>query len=169
MNWSGVSAVAELIGALGVIISLVYLATQIRVSRLESRASSIDRLVELWSKYVGANADHPHLAAIVAKASLDDRGFEQLPLNERIQLSAHLTRMFLVFQAFHDHKSDGTVDGELWDAVNRTIRDISSIPMFDLWWSTRRHWFANSFASYIETLTGSNEKSELKYLSSDGT
>ena len=33
MNWDAVGAIAELLGAIGVIASLVYLATQIRQSR----------------------------------------------------------------------------------------------------------------------------------------
>jgi hypothetical protein len=33
MNWDAIGAIAELLGAIGVIASLVYLATQIRQSR----------------------------------------------------------------------------------------------------------------------------------------
>lgn len=33
MNWDAIGAIAELLGAIGVIVSLVYLATQIRQSR----------------------------------------------------------------------------------------------------------------------------------------
>jgi hypothetical protein len=33
MNWDAIGAIAELLGAVGVIASLVYLATQIRQSR----------------------------------------------------------------------------------------------------------------------------------------
>ena len=41
MNWEAVGALAELIGAAGVILSLIYLATQVRQSNQESRASMI--------------------------------------------------------------------------------------------------------------------------------
>jgi len=33
MNWEAIGAIAELLGAIGVIVSLIYLATQIRHSR----------------------------------------------------------------------------------------------------------------------------------------
>ena len=33
MNWDAIGAIAELLGAIGVIASLIYLATQIRQSR----------------------------------------------------------------------------------------------------------------------------------------
>ena len=40
MNWDAIGAIAELLGAVGVIASLVYLATQIRHSRDQMRAAT---------------------------------------------------------------------------------------------------------------------------------
>jgi len=40
MNWDAVGAIAELLGAIGVIASLVYLATQIRQSRDQMQAAT---------------------------------------------------------------------------------------------------------------------------------
>jgi hypothetical protein len=40
MNWEAVGAIAELLGAIGVIASLVYLAIQIRMSRSVVRTSN---------------------------------------------------------------------------------------------------------------------------------
>jgi hypothetical protein len=40
MNWEAIGAIAELLGAIGVIASLVYLATQIRSNTLVTRAES---------------------------------------------------------------------------------------------------------------------------------
>ena len=37
MNWDAVGAIAELLGAIGVIGSLIYLATQVRSSNLASQ------------------------------------------------------------------------------------------------------------------------------------
>ena len=39
MNWDAIGAIAELLGAIGVIASLVYLATQIRQNTATVRAS----------------------------------------------------------------------------------------------------------------------------------
>ncbi len=40
MNWDAIGAIAELLGAIGVIASLVYLATQIRHSREQMRLNT---------------------------------------------------------------------------------------------------------------------------------
>ena len=41
MNWDAIGAIAELLGAVGVIVSLVYLATQIRQSREQMNQNTV--------------------------------------------------------------------------------------------------------------------------------
>ena len=53
MNWDAIGAIAELLGAIGVIASLVYLAGQIRQSREQMRAATYQQLHE----YIGESAN----------------------------------------------------------------------------------------------------------------
>jgi len=46
MNWDAIGATAELLGAVGVIASLVYLATQIRQSRDQIRTATYQQIFE---------------------------------------------------------------------------------------------------------------------------
>ena len=71
MNWNAIGAAAEFIAAAGVIISLAYLAIQVRMYSADTRHGSIDRLVEIWSTYIGAVADHRDLALVWAKGYRD--------------------------------------------------------------------------------------------------
>ena len=45
MNWDAIGAIAELLGAVGVIASLVYLATQIRHSREQTERNTRESFV----------------------------------------------------------------------------------------------------------------------------
>jgi hypothetical protein len=74
MNWEAIGALAELLAAVGVIVSLVYLASQIRHSREQMRQNT--RAVEAqvsWAhfdsvyKLYHARAENPELVAIVQK------------------------------------------------------------------------------------------------------
>jgi len=82
MNWDAIGAIAELLGAVGVIASLVYLATQIRQSREQlsqtpraMRADTYqqfyrgfnDDLWRAWTVKLQIEPDHP---AIISR---DDR------------------------------------------------------------------------------------------------
>ena len=149
MNWNAIGALSEILAAIGVVVSLVYLAMQIRMSRAENRSASIDRLVELWGTYVGALADNPQLAVIVAKG-LHDYG--QLEVAERAQVSAHLSRIMRVSEAIFMHYRDDTIDPELWTGINSSLDDISNMPLVSQWWPTRRHWFGETFSNHIDSL-----------------
>jgi hypothetical protein len=46
MNWEAIGAIGETVGALGVVISLLYLATQLRHSSRTAKASALDQAVE---------------------------------------------------------------------------------------------------------------------------
>ena len=157
MNWNAIGALSEILAAIGVVVSLVYLAMQIRMSRAENRSASIDRLVELWGTYVGALADNPQLAVIVAKG-LHDYG--QLEVAERAQVSAHLSRIMRVSEAIFMHHRDGTIDAELWNGINSSLDDISNMPLVNQWWPTRRHWFGESFRNHIDVLMQSDKRTD---------
>jgi heme/copper-type cytochrome/quinol oxidase subunit 1 len=49
MNWEMISAVGQMLGAIGVIISIVYLAAQIRNQNKESRRQAMNVLTTHWS------------------------------------------------------------------------------------------------------------------------
>lgn len=142
MNWGAVSAFAETLAALGVIVSLVYLAIQIRMSRREARHNSIDRLVELWSSFAGAIADNSDLAATVVKG-LD--GLDKLSEVEKAMFFAHFGRILRVSKAMYMHHIDGTISPNLWRGVDASLTDIMRTPAARQYWPIRSHWFSADF------------------------
>ena len=53
MNWEAIGAIAELLGAVGVIASLVYLATQIRHSREQMRENTRALQAGTYTEWIG--------------------------------------------------------------------------------------------------------------------
>ncbi|HEX4653805.1 MAG TPA: hypothetical protein VH227_06115 [Candidatus Udaeobacter sp.] len=49
MNWEMISAVGQMLGAVGVIISIIYLTAQIRNQNKESRGGAMNVLTTHWS------------------------------------------------------------------------------------------------------------------------
>jgi heme/copper-type cytochrome/quinol oxidase subunit 1 len=49
MNWEMISAVGQMLGAIGVIISIIYLAAQIRNQNKESQRAAMNVLTTHWS------------------------------------------------------------------------------------------------------------------------
>ena len=49
MNWEMISAIGQMLGAIGVIISIIYLAAQIRNQNKESQRAAMNVLTTHWS------------------------------------------------------------------------------------------------------------------------
>ncbi len=67
MNWDAIGAIGEIVGALAVVLSLIYLATQIRVSNKVAQRDSRMNLLELANGFWSGTADSPSLAKVRVK------------------------------------------------------------------------------------------------------
>ena len=99
MNWEAVGAVGETLGALGVIASLIYLASQIRAQNRESRAAAANEWTNQWNNFLGSFSEHPNLSELWIKGVPD---FAALNPTEVVQFSSHLGRIFRVGENIHD-------------------------------------------------------------------
>ncbi len=68
MNWDAIGAIAELLGAIGAIAALVYLATQIRQGNALARAQSRQNLLDTFSQTNWEVARNDHVKRVVASA-----------------------------------------------------------------------------------------------------
>jgi len=68
MNWEMISAVGQMLGAIGVIISIIYLAAQIRNQNKESQRAAMNVLTSHWSDLNRTLAENPDMAALWLRA-----------------------------------------------------------------------------------------------------
>ena len=95
MNWEAIGAVAEAAGALGVLVSIVYLALQVKQNTEESR---IARAQSLNTANADANAlvaNNPELSVIVRSGMID---FEALSKSDKFRFST----IFFSFMTKYD-------------------------------------------------------------------
>jgi heme/copper-type cytochrome/quinol oxidase subunit 1 len=86
MNWEMISAVGQKLGAIGVIISIVYLAAQIRNQNKESQRQAMNVLTSHWSDLNRTLVENPDLAALWLRAL---QSFEDLDSTSKLGL-AHI-------------------------------------------------------------------------------
>jgi hypothetical protein len=60
VNWEAISAIGQLVGALAVVISLIYVAREIRSNARSARLASVGTLIQ----WLGQITQHPHLAEL---------------------------------------------------------------------------------------------------------
>jgi hypothetical protein len=67
MNWEAIGAIGEILGAGAVIVTLVYLAVQIRHVREQNQSNALDHIIESLNDFAGRIAESDSLASIVSR------------------------------------------------------------------------------------------------------
>jgi hypothetical protein len=87
VNWEAAGAIGEIIGAAAVVVSLVYLASQIRVQNREARAASVHQVLHEYSNTISRL--HEREMADVWIAAIED--FDSLSTAQRLRFVIYLT------------------------------------------------------------------------------
>jgi hypothetical protein len=147
MNWDAIGAVGEAVGATGVIISLLYLAVQIRGDAREKRATRTHEQAGAIADVQLAIANSPVLADIFLRGLRDFSSLNGAELPQFSALSSTLCRLW------EDHFfqwSEGHYDQKVWRGIDASISDLFSMPGLQVWWKTRSHWFSDEFKELVE-------------------
>jgi hypothetical protein len=148
MNWEAIGALGEIVGAIAVVVSLVYLGVQIRAQNRESRIASVHDVLEGFRTEISAfrNAE---LAGLFGKGAKD---FEALSDTEKIQFVAMIQGPFRFWEeAYHQHK-ENRLSLEMWNGIHAQMRDFAATPGCQRVWALRRHTYSDEFRSYVDKI-----------------
>ena len=149
MNWEAISAIGQLVGAVAVVVSLIYLATQVRSSARATRIASERSLVEMLIRFTQQLAEHPHLSELFYRGIHD---FESLEGAERVRFSAIIVQLFRLYEETYYGQLEGHVAVRIWRQAEVPLRDFSGYPGVQAWWRSRSHWFGEDFANLVNQL-----------------
>jgi hypothetical protein len=149
MNWDAIGALADMAGAIGVILSLLYLGVQIRNQSKQSRLESVSESTRQWNDILADTANNRELCSIWIRGL---EAFDQLDREERAQFSSQLGRVCRVVEGLFEHYQEDRLKPDTWDAISRTLMDFAAYPGFKDWWVTRSHWHSTAFQSHINDL-----------------
>ena len=141
--------IAEIVGALAVVISLVYVGRQVNDSVVASRSAAVnDANVALQSWYLelGTNSQ--------ASANFY-RGLmspEALAPEDEFQFLMTFHAVFLGFQNSYFLTEEGTLDQELLEALTAAILGVKDTPGMRRYWRQRKSYLHARFGSYVDGL-----------------
>ena len=144
MNWDAIAAIAEMVGALGVIASLIYLATQIRQSTKVARAETTKDLFLASRTAIMDMAANDELAKIWT----DIRQFESEEVARRY---AFYQSFFRLYELQFNLSRQGLIDQSIAASYELVIRMFSQTRHFDHYWSIARNQFHEDFAAYVDS------------------
>src|SRR5215472_11058394 len=158
MNWEMIAAIGQVVAAIGVIPSLIYLAVQIREQNKERRRAGINILTAQWSDLVKSAQEDREFAVLFLQGM---RCFGGLDAPSKLTFSAFFTRYTRNCEGMFIYYRDGALEKALWDEVERTMSDYFAYPGVREWWATRKHWLTDEFRAVVEAIILRNPEPKL--------
>jgi hypothetical protein len=147
MNWDAIGAVGEILGALAVFASLVYLALQIKQNTLSLRASAKHAATSRQLEYFDTLLGDPGLRTVYRDGLKD---FTALDLDNRDAFWMLMYKAFFTFsEAFYEYKH-AHFDEEQWLESSAAIDWHLSHPGARDWWQhPERRAFPSEFTDLV--------------------
>lgn len=147
MNWEAVGAIADLVGAAGVVVTLVYLAAQIRQNTISTRTSSYQAVVEAlsdWSRSAGLD---PTVAKLLAEGQ---RNLDALSSEQRAQFVLLQVSLFRNYENIFYQHEQRAIDDVVWEGWSLRMRRSFSAAGVRAWWAQDRRAYSAPFRKFLE-------------------
>lgn len=145
MNWDALGALGEIVGALAVVTSLVYLGIQIRNQNNEARLVAIHEISAGFRQSLQAFSAG-NLPVIFAKANED---FDSLTDAEAIQILSGLVPMLRLWEEAFIQNERGRLESRVWDGINSQYSSYLSYPALMRCWEVRGQHFDKQFQAHV--------------------
>ena len=148
MNWDAIGAVGEIIGAIAVVISLIYVGVQIRQNTVVTKRSNARQTASDHERAL-ANFLEEDVADLVLRGPEDFDALSRLE-QYRYDLAVSIW-LEAIEQAFAD-AAIGSFPKEQLVAYRNRLFIVLASPGGREWWSKRKVWFSEEFGAELERL-----------------
>ena len=151
MDLQSVASIAEIVGAIGVVVTLVFLVVSIRQNTTSQRALAVDSLTAAIAAINVPAIESPKVGAAVAKAVVD---WENASRDERIIAHYFLFSFFKLSENAWYLRQSNVLDEGQWLGWETSIRKYyHSNGIQKVWWPNRRNAYSLEFQNFLSETT----------------
>jgi hypothetical protein len=129
VNWEAIGAVGEILGAAAVVVTLLYLAIQVRHNTLATSSSTQQIHLDAWNAMSAMIIENLEVAQLLA---MNDEEIAALDPVQQVRLEWFATKVFALWEHVYADTLTGLLDTAYGSAFERYYRDT-----LRMW--TRRH------------------------------
>lgn len=137
----------EFVGALGVVISLVYLARQMHQNTISVRAASFNAMIQNSIRLLEHSFRDSEFAAFLARAEADP---DQLTPQERVRWDSYMTAVYRHFGNLVFQSRVGALDQEMWKAYREDLKRHLRQDSWASWYHAHSEVFSRSLTDHVE-------------------
>ena len=151
MNWEAIGAIGELLGALAVVLTIGYLAVQVRQNTRGMKVAAKLEITKQHSEYTDLILLNPELFDLQTKG----RSGEDLSEIEWARFSLLMQRATWHFSSMHYQYRAQALSAEEWYESQRLIDWFTLAPGYRSWWDKNAINYSADFRNYVNENFGS--------------
>ena len=152
------SYIAEIIGVIMVVISILYLAIQVKQNTDATQVTAAQSYVELYNTFTANLIAFTELTDIWYRGVNDYHGLNN---TEIIQFGALLGQWYRLTESNYQQHLRGAVDNDVWTGIVNQIIDLEVLPGVQEWKKQRRHWYGSHFWEWVDSLEKKHESKHM--------
>ena len=147
MTISDLGALGEFVASFGVLITLIYLAIQLRQNTKAVRLSTAHAVTEELQDMFSLLASDQSLCEVFMKAGQN----EELSGVSRLRYFTFMSNLVRVYENAYLQNREQAVSADHWAGMTGMMIDVTAMPAFSSYWKNRMHWFSSDFQLHMNT------------------
>ena len=147
MNRDALGAIGEIVGSLAVVITVAYLAVQIRQGAREARSAAINQSRAAVTDVLSGISSDTDAADIYFRGLHD---LDALSAAERVRFELIIFQMLRVTETMFFEYQQGVLNEELWEAQWYGTQNALRTPGAMAFWKRRNKMLTRSFVTWVE-------------------
>jgi hypothetical protein len=161
VNWEAIGAVGEVVGALAVVITLLFLSQQLRQNTRTVRKAYRSQMAETVSNSISV-MQNPEFARVMVIALNDS---DSMTPEDRVVFGSFILSILRIWEDAYFQWVDGDYESGAWRANRVYMLDTLSIPGVYSFFETRKAWLDSRFVAYVEAeLANHTQAVNLEYV-----
>jgi hypothetical protein len=140
-------SLGEFVGAMGVVISLVYLARQMSQNTTSVRAASFNSMTENSIRLLEPSFRDGDFADFLHRAERDP---SSLSPNEVVRWDAYMTAVYRHFGNLVYQYRVGVLDRQMWESYRDTLKRHLRTPSWRSWFEENKEDFSSSLVKLVD-------------------
>ena len=148
MNWNAIGAIGQVVAATAVVISIIYLAIQIRQNTRSTKLEA-ERDIALGLAKSLQDAAPTTLPGIFVRGSTDPTNATE---EELAQFGFFVLGFFRIVQHAHDQRIEGNLSDRSWESVQTFLVTQLRAPGIRAMWKIRGDTYKPEFQAFVNSL-----------------
>lgn len=151
MNWDAIGAIAELLGGLGVMITLGFLALQIRHNAQAVQNETLAELNATMTARMMMFAQSGELAKILRSGLGSYSGLSQV---DRFRFHLAISTILRHYETAFIAWKNGLLEKESWQGMETMLNEMLRGEGTRRYWEAQGHAYSEAFRAHVEGLLG---------------